>query len=99
LVDLQSFDIVPHVLGINGAVDKIEEPDLAKGTIKEGTLGRECSVTIVNGDCHMVVDVDMLDHRGCHGGRGRFGKMVLGSGGRGSGVGCHGRCGGRGGLD
>jgi hypothetical protein len=37
-VDLQSFDIV---LGINGAIDMIEEPELAESDIEEGNPDRE----------------------------------------------------------
>jgi hypothetical protein len=44
---------MPHVLGIRGAIDMIDEPKLAESSIEEGTPGIEGSVAVVEGDWHM----------------------------------------------
>jgi hypothetical protein len=47
LIDLQPFDVVPHVLDIDGAVDMVDQPKLVKSGIEEGAPSRERRVAVV----------------------------------------------------
>jgi hypothetical protein len=61
LIDLQPFGVVSHGRGVDGAIDVIDQPELAKSGVEEGAPSRECGVAVVEGDCHMSADIDVLD--------------------------------------
>jgi hypothetical protein len=61
---------VPHVLGVDGAINMIDQLELVKSGIEEGAPSRERHVTVVEGDRHMSAVVHVLDGRdGDSGGR------------------------------
>jgi hypothetical protein len=53
--------VLSHGLGVNGAIDVIDQPELAKSGVEEGAPSRKCGVAVVEGDCHMSADIDVLD--------------------------------------
>lgn len=70
LVDLEPFSVVPHGLRIDGAIDMVEDSELAKGSIEEGALEGECRVAVVEDDGNMGANVHVLaGGRGYSGGR------------------------------
>jgi hypothetical protein len=91
LIDLQSFDVVPHVLDIDGAVDMVDQPKLVKSGIEEGAPSRERHVAVVECERHMGADVHMLHGRDGDGGGRAVAEGVLGAGNGGSRAGRHGQ--------
>jgi hypothetical protein len=90
LIDLQPFDVLPHVLHIHGAIDMVEQAELVERCIKQDRLGEEGGVVVIQGDRHVGVDVDVPDH-GNSSDRGSISKGVLGGGNQRRRVGHHGR--------
>jgi hypothetical protein len=89
LIDLELFGVVPHVLGIDGAIDMIDQPELAESGVEESAPSREHCGAVVEGDRHMSADVHMLDVRDGNGGGRVVAEGVLGAGDGGSRAGCH----------
>jgi hypothetical protein len=61
LIDLHPFSVVPHVLGVDGAINMIDQSKLVKICVEEGAPSREHRVAIVESDRHMSADIDVLD--------------------------------------
>jgi hypothetical protein len=52
---------VTHALGVDTAIDMINNPKLAEGSIKESAPGGEVGVTVVESHRHVGANVDVLD--------------------------------------
>lgn len=56
VVDLQPLGVMPHRLGIDGAVDMIGDPEFAEGGVEDGRPDLEVGVAVVQHDGNVTTD-------------------------------------------
>jgi hypothetical protein len=74
LIDLKPLSVMPHGLGVNGAVDMVDDAKLAERGVEESTPHAEVVLGEVKDDPNMSMNVHMLDGR--RGDQSRVGRGV-----------------------
>jgi hypothetical protein len=78
LIDLKPLGVMPHGLGVDGAIAMIDDPELAECDTKEGTPHAEVVLDEVEGDWNVSTNSHMFDRRSLD--RSRVGGRMINKG-------------------